>query len=448
MPSTTSSRISRRSFVARATALSAASLAAPGLVRSQPRELVVGAASSQKTWSDEIMIPAFEKKYNVKVVFEGTRSLVNLEKLQKNKGQQYLSLVQMDDPVMILAVKEGLLEPMTPAKVPNMASLKPGTVHMDGMWVNYLQPWVGIAYNKAKMPTPPTSWTEAFDPKYKGRVVLPSLQNTEGLANLFMAAFLATGKPMAEAQKEIDAGFKKLVTIKPNLLTAYTQMPQAYNLLEQGEAYMLAGSISTLALARKAKGAPKKAAEAGTAAAGAGAGGAAGRTCAVFVQPRGGGAAAHSIGQVARAGRGTGTCTTGQRPCAQGGQTAVAGVVPQVRGEELVDLPARRFGQLRQGRAMGRLDPAGLAAPVRQQGVIGGEGARQVAGVGLGRQHVGAPDQHRLLGGEAIAAPERPSYGQGMANRDHAADADSALFQHRPPHGQQHGGARILHQRE
>jgi putative spermidine/putrescine transport system substrate-binding protein len=251
-----SPRLSRRSFVARTAALSAATLAAPGLVRSQPRELVVGAASSQKTWSDEIMIPAFEKKYNVKVVFEGTRSLVNLEKLQKNKGQQYLSVVQMDDPVMILAVKEGLLDPITTAKVPNMASLKPGTNHMDGMWVNYLQPWVGIAYNTAKMPTPPTSWADAFDPKYKGRVVLPSLQNTEGVLNLFMAAQLKTGKPMADAQKDMDAAFAKMKEMKANVLMSYTQEGQAYNLLEQGEAYMVQGAISSVALARKSKGAP------------------------------------------------------------------------------------------------------------------------------------------------------------------------------------------------
>ncbi|MBC7598396.1 MAG: ABC transporter substrate-binding protein [Polaromonas sp.] len=256
MPNQLPSRLTRRTFVTRASALTAATLAAPSLVRSQPRELVVGAASSQKTWSDEIMIPAFEKKYNIKVVFEGTRSLVNLEKLQKNKGQQYLSLVQMDDPVMILAVKEGLLDPMTTAKVPNMASLKPGTVHMDGMWVNYLQPWVGIAYNKAKMPVAPTSWTEAFDPKYKGRVVLPSLQNTEGVLNLFVAAQLKTGKPMAEAQKDMDAAFAKMKEMKANVLMAYTQEGQAYNLLEQGEAYMVQGAISSVALARKSKGAP------------------------------------------------------------------------------------------------------------------------------------------------------------------------------------------------
>ena len=39
---------------------------------------------------------------------------------------------------------------------------------------------------------------------------------------------------MAEAQNDTDAAFKKLLTLKPNLLTIYTQMPQAFNLLEQG----------------------------------------------------------------------------------------------------------------------------------------------------------------------------------------------------------------------
>ena len=71
-----------------------------------------------------------------------------------------------------------------------------------------------------------------------------------------MAAFLATGKPMPEAQKDIDAAFKKLVTLKPNLLTVYTQMPQAYNLLEQGEGFMISSAISQVALERKEAGAP------------------------------------------------------------------------------------------------------------------------------------------------------------------------------------------------
>ncbi|OYU48540.1 MAG: ABC transporter substrate-binding protein [Rhizobiales bacterium PAR1] len=247
--------LDRRNFVVGATALASA-LAAPSILRAQTRELVVGAASSQKSWSEEIMIPAFEKKHNVKVIFEGTRSLVNLEKMQKNKDKQYLSVVQMDDPVMITAVAEGLLDPITTARVPNAALLKPNLTHMDGMWVNYLQPWVGIAYNTAKVTTPPGSWAEVFDQKFKSRVILPSLQNTEGVLALFIASYLKTGKPMSEAQKDIDSAFAKLVEMKPNVLMSYTQEAQAYNLLEQGEAYLVAGAISSVAMARKSRGAP------------------------------------------------------------------------------------------------------------------------------------------------------------------------------------------------
>ena len=256
MSRTPTFRIDRRRLLAGAGAFSAVGVFSPAVIRAQTRELVVGAASSQKSWSEEIMIPAFEKKHNVRVLFEGTRSLVNLEKMQKNKGSQYLSVVQMDDPVMITAVAEGLLDPITPARVPNAASLKPGVTHMGGMWVNYLQPWVGIAYNKERMPVPPASWTEMFDPKYKGRIILPSLQNTEGVMVLFLAAYLKTGKPMDQAQLDIDSAFAKLVEMKPNVLMSYTQEGQAYNLLEQGEAYMVGPAISTIALSRKAKGAP------------------------------------------------------------------------------------------------------------------------------------------------------------------------------------------------
>jgi putative spermidine/putrescine transport system substrate-binding protein len=238
------------------TGAGASILFAPGIVRAQARELVVGGAAGHKPWVESVVIPAFEKKYNCRVIFEGTRSLVNLEKMQKNKDRPYMSVVQMDDPVMILAVKEGLLDPLTAAKASNLPDLVPGTVHMDGMWANYLQPWLGIAYNKPAMKAAPASWSALFDPKYKGRIIIPSLQNTEGLPLIFMAGHLATGASMEAAQKEVDAGFKKLVTLKPNLLTVYTQQPQAYNLLEQGEAYMIGPAMSSYALERKAAGAP------------------------------------------------------------------------------------------------------------------------------------------------------------------------------------------------
>ena len=255
MTKTKTIALNRRAILAAAGAATA-TLAAPRLLRAQTKELVVGGAASHKSFVEQIVAPAVEKKLGCKVVFEGTRSLVNLEKMQKNRDRPYLSVVQMDDPVMILAVREGLLDPLTPARVPNLGALVPGTVHGDGMWANYLQPWLGIAYNTEAMRQAPTSWADPYDPKYKGRVIVPSLQNTEGLPNIFAATALAGGTSLDAAQGDVEPGFRKLAALKPNLLTVYTQQPQAYNLLEQGEAWMISSAMSSYALERKAAGAP------------------------------------------------------------------------------------------------------------------------------------------------------------------------------------------------
>lgn len=222
----------------------------PALVRAEAKELVIGGAASHKAFMEPSIIPLFERKHNCKIIFEGTKSLTNLEKMVSNKAKPYLSVVMMDDPVLLLAVKEGVIEKIKPARVPNLSKLKPTAVHMDGMWANYQQPYAGVAYATGKVKGV-ASWAELWDAKYKAKIVLPSLQNTEGLANLFMAAHLETGKPLKEAQHQPEAAFKKLRALKPNLLTIYTQMPQAFNLLEQGEAWMIGGALSSYALERK-----------------------------------------------------------------------------------------------------------------------------------------------------------------------------------------------------
>jgi len=249
------SPVSRRRFLT-TSAVTLATLGVPGVVRAQKKEIVVGGAASHKAFMEPNVLPLFEKKYDCKVVFEGTKSLVNLEKMVSNRDKPYLSVVMMDDPVMILAADEKVIDRITPKDVPNVSKLRPAAVHMDGLWVNYQFPWAGVAFNAQKKAGGVASWTELWDPKNKGKVIVPSLQNTEGLAVLFLAAHLETGKPLKDAQYQTDAAFKKLKALKPNLLTIYTQMPQAFNLLEQGEALMIGGALSSYALQRKTQGAP------------------------------------------------------------------------------------------------------------------------------------------------------------------------------------------------
>ena len=56
---------------------------------------------------------------------------------------------------------------------------------------------------------------------------------------------------MDKAQYDIDAGFKKIKTLKPNLLTVYTQIPQAFNLLETGEGWAMASLFSSVVIPKE-----------------------------------------------------------------------------------------------------------------------------------------------------------------------------------------------------
>jgi putative spermidine/putrescine transport system substrate-binding protein len=249
-------RLSRRALLKSTGYAAVGTLATPAILRAQSNEIVIGCAGSHTAWMEEIVIPHMKEAIGADILFEGTKSSVNLEKMASNKDAPYLSVVQMDDPVMIQAVEADLLTPITADAVPNMTDLRPDAVHMDGMWCNYVQPWAGVAYNTEFRPDGVASWTDLWAPEASGQLIIPSLQNTEGMWTLFSAAMLGSGKPFSEAQYEIDAAFDKLEELKPNLLSVYTTMSQAFNLLEQGEITLLSGNFSSYALPRKATGVP------------------------------------------------------------------------------------------------------------------------------------------------------------------------------------------------
>ena len=249
-------RFSRRTTLKLGAGAFLGSLAMPAIVRAATREIVIGGPAGAAKYFNADLFPLVEKKLDIKILYEGTNSLTNLQKMQADRASPKMSVVIMDDPVMLPAAAEGLITPMSVSAAPNLGRLVPGAVHRDGMWANYQKPWAGIAYSTKRMKTGPANWTELWDAKYAQKVIVPSLQNTEGFWTLLAAAHIETGKPFKEAQYDIDAAFRKLKSLKPNLLNVYTNAPQAINLLEQGEAWMIAGQFSAYTLIRKADGSP------------------------------------------------------------------------------------------------------------------------------------------------------------------------------------------------
>ena len=78
-------KFSRRRLFA-ATGAVAALGGFPSIVRAQAKELVIGGAAGFAPWMNGTVSQAFEAKYKTKIVYEGSRSLVNLEKMVSNIG--------------------------------------------------------------------------------------------------------------------------------------------------------------------------------------------------------------------------------------------------------------------------------------------------------------------------------------------------------------------------
>ena len=163
------------------------------------------------------VIPGFEKANDVKVVTVPGDSTTTLAKLQAQKGKPGIDVAFLDDGPMYQAIQLGFCGKLADAPVYkdlyDVARFKSGRAVSAGLIAT------GIAYNmrlfKAKGWAVPTSWRDLADPKYKGRLVMPSIKNTYGLHALLMAARLNGG-----SETNIDPGFNYMQkSIAPNVLS-------------------------------------------------------------------------------------------------------------------------------------------------------------------------------------------------------------------------------------
>lgn len=243
--------LSRRHFVAGSAAIAITGF--PSVIRGQTREIFIGGPATPGLTDG--LFPLIEKKHNVKVLFEGTNSLINLEKLRSNRARPTMTLTMMDDPVLILAERDKLIKKL-PAAVTNLADVAATAKPRDGMWANWCQPMCSFSYNSKALPKGLESYADAWDPRFKERIIVISMRITQAIAPLLAATHFVTKKPLDQCLPDWQQGIERMKALKPNIIQVSTNYPQAQQLNETGECDLFMSPDSRTTLQRKSQGAP------------------------------------------------------------------------------------------------------------------------------------------------------------------------------------------------
>lgn len=242
-------RLSRRSALGGAAVLGAG-LAMPALVRAQSKTLV--AATFPGTWNEadrNVIAPAFKAATGASVtqsIVLGTDQVARLVASKGNKPP--FDVAFFDTPQVLDAVKGGLIVEYPASKSPNFGGLLPK--FQDKWGPKITMQVIGIGYNPKKITTPPKSWDDLKDPKYKGRVGLTALNSQLGIAYLAEINRLKGG-----TDTNFDPAFKELKEILPNVGAIGANLG-AYATLWQQEQIDIAPYNFNFVQTLKAKGVP------------------------------------------------------------------------------------------------------------------------------------------------------------------------------------------------
>jgi putative spermidine/putrescine transport system substrate-binding protein len=245
----------RRHFLASGLAAGTA-LTTPSLIRAQVREIVIAGPSAQAKMFETDVQPIIEKRTGAKIVMDGSISVRHIQTLTAQRDAPTHSIAWFPDTDMVTAMGEGLLAPLSVGGIPNLAKLLPGSLPAEKMWVQLKVARFSIGVNTDKVKPPLETWSDLWTDRFRGKLLIPAYALTQGPMMLAAASHVETGKPLAEAQYDVESAYKRLKALKPNILNVFSASPQAIMLLEQGEAHAVVGLFSSVLYPRMRQGMP------------------------------------------------------------------------------------------------------------------------------------------------------------------------------------------------
>jgi putative spermidine/putrescine transport system substrate-binding protein len=172
------------------------------------------AATFPGTWNEadrNVIAPAFKSTTGAAVtqsIILGTDQIARLTAAKGSKPP--FDVAFFDTPQVLDAVKDGLIVEYPAAQSPHFKALLPK--FQDKWGPKITMQVIGIGYNPKKISSPPKSWDELWDPKYKGRVGLTALNSQLGIAFLAELNRIKGG-----SETDFEPAFKALRELLPNV---------------------------------------------------------------------------------------------------------------------------------------------------------------------------------------------------------------------------------------
>jgi len=172
----------------------------------------------------------FQKATGSTVKYVLGSSVQTAAKLRATAGRAEFDVAYMDSQIVKQVKAENLLQPLEPGKLTNWNDLYDASRDKEAHWVSLMFAGTTIAYNTKLVKSPPTSWSDLWNPEYKGKLAIPDISGTSGQQFLIAAARLHGG-----SLENIEPGFEAIKRLKPNVQMMYTQPDQLIPLFERGD---------------------------------------------------------------------------------------------------------------------------------------------------------------------------------------------------------------------
>ena len=177
-----------------------------------------------KLWIDELH-PAFEKATGAKVNVQQSVT-ANMLAMLKTQRDNPPDLMQFSEAGVFLAAEEGLLRPHNAKNIANMAMLRPAFRLADDFSAGVIDAVHTLYYNTNAQKTRPAAWAEMWDASNARRIAIPPITWNSGVRMVTTAAQIATGKPMKDAQYDLEAGMRHLAALL--MLASFVLLTAAY----------------------------------------------------------------------------------------------------------------------------------------------------------------------------------------------------------------------------